>query len=407
MARLTARVRSHTMSSATNASGRTTDTAAPSTQWWALASGLVDGEVTRRREQYGSNELDQEQHEPCWRAFLRQYRDLLQLVLLGASIVALLIGELSTAAVVFAITLFNAFLALSQESKAERGLAALRDMLRPEAMVRRAGGQKTLPAEELVPGDVVLVDHGDRVPADGWLLDVVSLETDEASLTGESTPVLKHVEAVDADAALADRIDMVFANTTVTRGSGSFVVTATGMSTQVGHVAGMLRATREQKTPLVRQINQLTRLILVLAGLAFAGIVIILRVREGDSWPDLFNVGVALAIGAIPRCPARRRDRGAGPRDRAHGQAQRDREDAPVGRGPGLGVRDLHRQDGHAHGRPDDRSRAGPGRRQSVHGERRRLRHRGSDQAGRRHERGARLDPGADGVVLGRRGDRR
>src|SRR5680860_1225058 len=120
MARLTARVRSHTMSSATNASGRTTDTAAPSTQWWALASGLVDGEVTRRREQYGSNERDQEQHEPCWRAFLRQYRDLLQLVLLGASIVALLIGELSTAAVVFAITLFNAFLALSQESKAER-----------------------------------------------------------------------------------------------------------------------------------------------------------------------------------------------------------------------------------------------------------------------------------------------
>ncbi|MEO1057346.1 MAG: cation-transporting P-type ATPase [Actinomycetota bacterium] len=264
------------------------------------AAGLAAAEVTRRQSQYGLNELDQDDQESRLAAFIRQYRNLLQIVLLVASIVAFIIGEVSTGAVVFAITLFNAVLALNQESRAEKGLAALRDMLHPEATVLRDGDETTVGAEQLVPGDIVSITHGDRIPADGRLLTMASLETDEASLTGESTPVLKRLDAVAAETALADRTDLVFANTTATRGSATYVVTATGMSTEVGNVAGMLQATKTQTTPLTRQIDSLTRLILGLAAIAFVAIVFILRVREGDSWSDLFNVGVALAIGAIP-----------------------------------------------------------------------------------------------------------
>ncbi|MEM8618920.1 MAG: HAD-IC family P-type ATPase [Actinomycetota bacterium] len=262
--------------------------------------GLTTAEIVRRQTKYGLNELDEVEHESRLAAFIRQYRNLLQIVLLVASVVAFAIGEISTGAVVFAITLFNAILALNQESRAEKGLAGLRDMLHPEATVRRDGDEATVGAEQLVPGDIVSITHGDRVPADGRLLSMASLETDEASLTGESTPVLKRLEAVAPETALADRTDLVFANTTTTRGSATFVVTATGMSTEVGNVAGMLQETKTQTTPLTRQIDSLTRLILGLAAIAFVAIVFILRVREGDSWSDLFNVGVALAIGAIP-----------------------------------------------------------------------------------------------------------
>ncbi len=294
-----------------------TDTAtAPATEqtaWHALSPdeattqldvdptvGLSTAEATERQQQYGLNELDEEEKESRLAAFIRQYRNLLQIVLLVASIVAFVIGEISTGAVVLLITLFNAFLSLNQEQRAEKGLAALRDMLHPEASVLRDGQEATVGAEQLVPGDIVSISHGDRVPADGRLLTMASLETDEASLTGESTPVLKRLDAVEPDTALADRTDLVFANTTATRGSATYVVTETGMSSEVGNVAGMLQQTKEQTTPLTKQINSLTQLILGLAGLAFVAIIIILRVREGDSWSDLFNVGVALAIGAIP-----------------------------------------------------------------------------------------------------------
>jgi Ca2+-transporting ATPase len=186
------------------------------------SSGLGAAEVERRREQYEWNRLEEPSKEPGWRAFLRQYRDLMQLVLVGAagvSIVAL--QEFSTGVVIIGLTVLNSVLGPNQEGKAADSVAALQKMLVNRAHVRRGGQLADVPAEELVPGDVVSFEAGDKVPADGRLLVAATLEMEEAALTGESTPVLKTVEPVAGDdVALGDRVDMAYMNSTVTRGRG-------------------------------------------------------------------------------------------------------------------------------------------------------------------------------------------
>ena len=285
-----------------------------SADWYALTAdetcrrlavdpgvGLDADEVTARRERYGANKLDEEAKEPPWMVFLRQYRDLMQMVLVGAAVVSIIaLQDVSTGLVVLGITVVNALMGVHQEGKAAASVAALRQMLIITARARRGGEIVEVPAEDLVPGDIVSFEAGDKVPADGRLLVAATLEIEEAGLTGESTPVPKSLEPVTGhDVPLGDRVDMAYMNSQVTRGRGEMVVTATGMDSEVGHISGMLSGVEQEKTPLTRQLDQLTVLITVMAAAALV-LIIVLGLARGDEFDDLFLVGISLAISAIP-----------------------------------------------------------------------------------------------------------
>jgi P-type Ca2+ transporter type 2C len=264
-------------------------------------TGLEEAEVERRRAEVGPNKLAEAKKEPGWHTFLRQYRDLMQLVLLGAAIVSMVaLQEFSTGIVIIALTVLNAILGLNQEGKAAESVAALQKMLIIKAHARRNGELVDIPAEELVPGDVISFEAGDKIPADGRLLIAATLEIEEAALTGESVPVLKSVDPVAGDdVPLGDRVDMAYMNSTVTRGRGEMVVTATGMATEVGQISGMLSQVQQEKTPLTRQLDQLTVMLTIMAAAALA-LVIVLGLIRGDDFDDLFLIGISLAVAAIP-----------------------------------------------------------------------------------------------------------
>ena len=265
------------------------------------ATGLTEAEVVERRQRYGPNKLAEEAKEPGWRAFLRQYRDLMQLVLVGAAVVSIVaLQDVSTGVVVLGLTVLNAVMGLHQEGKAAESVAALRQMLIMTASARRNGQLVEIPAEELVPGDIVGFEAGDKVPADGRILVAATLEIEEAGLTGESTPVAKSVDpVVGDDVPLGDRVDMAYMNSQVTRGRGEMVVTATGMSSEVGHISGMLSGVEQEKTPLTKQLDQLTVIITLMASAALV-LIVILGLARGEDFDTLFLVGITLAIAAIP-----------------------------------------------------------------------------------------------------------
>ena len=263
--------------------------------------GLSSAEAAARARQFGRNEFAAGRAEPRWHAFLRQYRDPMQLVLLAAGIGSLYpLKQLGTGVLLILLTLFNAIMGLHQEGKATAAVAALQKMVIITARVRRDGQLAEIPAGQLVPGDIVAIEAGDIVPADGRLLTAATLEVDESALTGESLPVAKGTDAVaGADTPLGDRTDMVYMNTDITRGAGDFVVTATGMATQVGQISGLLQAEQTTKTPLTRQLDRLTGQILVIAGLALVASMA-LNLARGETFIAVFNAAVAFAIAAIP-----------------------------------------------------------------------------------------------------------
>jgi len=263
-------------------------------------SGLSSAEVASRAARFGPNKFDAGTAEPRWRVFLRQYTDLMQIVLLVAGVVSLVLKEWETGIVLVVLTLFNAVLGLQQEGKAAAAVAALQKMMIVQAKAMRDGQLQEIPAEQLVPGDIVSIEAGDIVPADGRLLRAATLEIAESALTGESLPVAKGTEPVEGvGAPLGDRSDMVYMNTNVTRGSGEFVVTAIGMATEVGHISGMLQAEQAAKTPLTRQLDKLTRQILWIAGAALV-VSMVLNLARGDTFTVVFTAAVAFAVGAIP-----------------------------------------------------------------------------------------------------------
>ena len=225
----------------------------------------------------------------------------MQIVLLVAGIGSIWpLHELGTGLVLLFLTLFNAVLGLNQEGKAAAAVAALQKMMIVKAKVRRGDELVEVPAEQLVPGDIVAIEAGDVVPADGRLLRAATLEVDESALTGESMPVAKSVETVtQTDAPLGDRTDMVYMNTNVTRGAGELIVTTTGMSTEVGHISHMLSQESEAASPLTKQLNKLTSQILVISGTALA-ISIVLNLSRGESFDTVFLAAIAFAIAAIP-----------------------------------------------------------------------------------------------------------
>ncbi len=265
------------------------------------ARGLSTAEAQQRLQQYGPNHLADKKKEPGWQAFLRQYRDLMQIVLsVAAAVNQLFTGQWGTTLVLLSLTVFNAVLGLRQEAKAEASLAALAGKMKNIARVRRDGEEKEIEAEGLVPGDIVLMEAGNVVPADGRLFLAATMEIEEAALTGESVATLKDTTAINKpEVPLGDRVNMAFMNTSVTRGRGGMIVTTTGMDTEMGHIADLLNKTEADKTPLQKQLDRLTMMIAALAGLAFI-LMIILGLHNGQALDAIFVAGVALAVSAIP-----------------------------------------------------------------------------------------------------------
>jgi Ca2+-transporting ATPase len=266
-----------------------------------VEQGLSTAEAQSRLESNGPNRLAEGKRESPVEAFLRQYQDFMQLILLGAAVVnQLATQETGTTVVLAGLTVFNAIIGLRQEAKAEESVKALAQMMKTVARVRRDGRAVEIDAEQLVPGDVVLVEAGNRIPADGRICVAATLEIEEAALTGESLPVGKTTEAVLGDEVpLGDRVCMAYMNTSVTRGRGELIVTATGMQTEIGHIADMLANTESSKTPLQKQLDSLSKIIASIAGVALV-LVVLLGLARGESFNDVFIIGVALAVAAIP-----------------------------------------------------------------------------------------------------------
>lgn len=265
------------------------------------AKGLNKAEAEKRLQQYGPNQLAAKKKESTAQAFLRQYRDFMQIVLVAAAVVSFVaIRDVGTTVVLLVLTAFNAILGLRGESKAEESLAALEKMMKNIARVRRDGQAIEIEAEQLVPGDIVLMEAGNRVPADGRLFVAATMEIEEAALTGESVATLKDTATITkGEVPLGDRINMAFMNTSVTRGRGEMIVTTTGMGTEMGNIATLLNKTEADKTPLQKQLDRLTVVIAGLAGIAFI-LMVIMGLRRGDDFQAIFIAGIALAIAAIP-----------------------------------------------------------------------------------------------------------
>ncbi len=265
-----------------------------------LRRGLSTREAERRLAEVGPNALEEADHISPWTIFLGQFKDFMVLVLLGATVVSFLLGETGDAIAIVAIVIMNAILGFVQEYRAERSMAALRELTAPAARVVRDGEEKEVNAVDLVPGDLVMVEAGDRVPADLRVVESSSLAAEEAALTGESHPVRKNPRPVLAhQPSLAERRCMLFMGSIITRGRGRGVVTKTGMGTEMGMIAGMIQEAGEEETPLQRRLEQLGKYI-VAACLLICGVVVAVGILHGESAYQMFLAGVSLAVAAIP-----------------------------------------------------------------------------------------------------------
>jgi magnesium-transporting ATPase (P-type) len=264
------------------------------------AEGLDEPEAARRLQTCGHNRLPQARQRSAFVRFLRQFHNLLVYVLLAAGLVAAAMDHLTDALVIVAVTVINAIIGFIQEGRAEQALGAIRAMIDPLASVLREGLRRTIPADAVVPGDIVLLEAGDRVPADLRLIKVRNLKIDEALLTGESLPAVKRVEGVAADAPLGDRLSMAFSGSFVAAGNGVGVVVATGAATELGRISTMIGAVEQQATPLVRQMDvfarQVTLAVLAVSAAVFAYAVLV----QSYDIDDAFLAVVGLAVAAIP-----------------------------------------------------------------------------------------------------------
>ncbi len=263
------------------------------------ASGLRQAEVEARRRQFGRNELTAPKRTSEWMRFFLQFAQPLMYILLIAAGVTALLGHFVDSAVIFGVTIFNAIVGFLQESKAEKAIDALSKMVRTEATVRRDGCKQRVNCGELVPGDVVLLQSGDKVPADVRLVRVRNLQVDESALTGESVPVEKHARALPLGTILAERKNLAFAGTLVTYGQAEGVVWAIGNQTETGRIARLIHEAADLSTPLTRKIAQFSRLLLwIILGLAV--LTFGMGVVRGEKADEMFMAAIAMAVGAIP-----------------------------------------------------------------------------------------------------------
>lgn len=262
--------------------------------------GLTTHDVRSRLSRYGYNELHTLRRKGKWQIFVSQFRDFMVLVLLGATLLSALLGEYVDAATILVIVAVNAVLGYIQEYRAEESVEALKRLTVPQASVIRNGMLQQVPARTLVPGDILAIETGQKIPADARLFETHYLEVEEAPLTGESTPVTKSSASLVGDPlALADRTNMVFSGTTVTRGRGRAVVCATGMGSEVGQIADMMDSIETEQTPLARRLAQLGRR-LVWGCLFVCLLVVVTGVLRGESLWLMCLAGISLAVAAIP-----------------------------------------------------------------------------------------------------------
>ncbi len=285
----------------------------PRTRWYAVdggqalarlgvdpGRGLSADAVEERAAEYGPNALEETARRARLLVFLDQFRSLLSYVLIAAAVLAAVVGDVKDPIVISAVLVINAVIGFVQVNRAERSMDALKRLLIARSRVRRDGHMVEIDARDLVPGDVVLLEAGDRVPADGRLIITASLAVDESVLTGESVPVDKISEPLgDEELPVAEHVNLAFMNTTITRGSAELLVVRTGMRTEIGRIAGMLASAVRAATPLQRQLDSLGRRIAALAGVASVA-VFALALRDGSGFSDAALTAVALAVASIP-----------------------------------------------------------------------------------------------------------
>ncbi len=272
--------------------------------------GLTADEARARLERYGRNELVAEEHTPAWKKFLVQFKNVLVILLLIATAISLGLWLYERdsplpyeAIAIFSVVLLNAIIGYVQEARAEQSVAALRQMTAANAHVIRDGERSSVPATEVVPGDILLIEEGDTVSADARVIQSASLQTAEAALTGESLPVSKDTLPIADEVALGDRHNMIFSGTAVTYGHGKAVVVATGMETQIGRIAGLLKEAPTETTPLQKELARVGKLlgviVVIIAVVMIATIILVENVR-GPALFDVLILGVALAVAAVP-----------------------------------------------------------------------------------------------------------
>jgi len=264
-----------------------------------LESGLATVAVGERRKTHGPNRMAARKRRGAWLSFLLQFHQPLIYILLVSALITALLGKGIDSAVIFVVTVANAIIGYLQESKAEKAIDALSDMIVTEATVKRDGEKLRIPSDEIVPGDIVLVQSGDKVPADLLLFEVRNLQIEEAALTGESLPAQKHDRPLPAATVLAERSNLAFTGTLVTYGQGEGIVVATGSCTELGRIAGMIDTADTLQTPLTRKLERFSRIV-VYAILVLAAVTFAIGIARGGSWPDMFMAAIALAVGAIP-----------------------------------------------------------------------------------------------------------
>jgi cation-transporting ATPase F len=261
--------------------------------------GLSSAIAEQRLIEYGPNQLDESDGPRLWRVLLSQFRNPLIYVLLAAAAITLVIGQFVDAAVILGVVIVNATVGFIQEWRAGVALAALAELTVTSATVLRDGNVIRIPSTEVVPGDVTIIEAGDRVPADLRLLQVQELQIDEANLTGESVPVHKHTEQLSEDTTLADRVNMAYSGTLVTAGRATGITVDTGATTEMGRIHELIESAEGVETPLTRKLARFSRWLTVII-LGLAGIAFILGVVRGESAADMITAAVALAVGAIP-----------------------------------------------------------------------------------------------------------
>ena len=275
------------------------------------ARGLSSAEAQRRREQYGPNQLQSKPPVPKWRKFVAQFANPLVFLLLIATVISIVAWVIEgmhdlpyEALAIIAIVLLNAIIGYFQEERAEAAVAALQKMTTAMASVLRDGKQQQIASLDLVPGDILLIEEGNAITADGRLVDVTSLQMAEASLTGESQSVTKDVSPVSGEAGIGDRVNMIFSGTVATFGRGKAVVTSTAMQTEMGKIAGLMQATPEEETPLQLEIARVGKLlgigVVIIAVVIVATILLVGQVRSFDGLVQALLLGVSLAVAAVP-----------------------------------------------------------------------------------------------------------
>lgn len=262
-------------------------------------NGLTAEEVARRYEQYGWNELQFKPGKPAWLRFLLQFNQPLLYILLLAGGVKAFLGSWVNAAVIWGVTLVNAVIGYVQEAKAEGAIASLAKAVTTETTVLRDGQPLRIPSRDLVPGDLVLLASGDKIPADLRLLRVRNLQVDESALTGESVPVEKSIQVLPADTPLAERHNMAYAGSFVTFGQGQGIVVATANATEVGQISQSMENRVSLSTPLTRKFEKFSHTLLYVI-LGLATLTFVVGLGQGGSWIDMFEAAVALAVSAIP-----------------------------------------------------------------------------------------------------------